>query len=169
MESLEAYDIHMTRDETYIRKAIELAEKALEQGEIPVGAIVVYKDRIIGEGINTTKTEHLSTGHAEIAAINQANRYLGQDKLDGCELFSTLEPCLMCTGAIMNARIGRVVFGAFDRDAGAMGGKLDLSTVFFKHNAEILGGILRERCEQLIQTFFEERRSKSVDNNYSLW
>ena len=158
----------MTRDEKYLFEALKLAERALEEGEIPVGAIVVYKDKVIGDGINSTKTDNLSTGHAEIAAINAANRYLKTDKLDGCELFTTLEPCLMCTGAVMNARISRVVFGAFDSDAGAMGGKIDLTTVFFKHSAEILGGICKQQCEDLLRRFFEEKR-KSVDNNKSLW
>lgn len=113
----------MTRDELYMKKALELAEIAAEQGEVPVGAIVVKRSsgEIIGRGFNRREYGHSPLTHAELVAIEEASRNLGGWRLMGCELFVTLEPCPMCTGAIINSRIERVVFGAYDKKAGSCG------------------------------------------------
>ena len=125
----------MTRDELYMKKALELAKIAAEQGEVPVGAIVVKRSsgEIIGRGFNRREYGRSPLTHAELVAIEEASRNLGGWRLMGCELFVTLEPCPMCTGAIINSRIERVVFGAYDKKAGSCGSVVNLFELPYNH------------------------------------
>ncbi len=148
----------MTRDEQYIEKALELANVAAAKGEVPVGAVVVYRDKIIGKGYNTREQEKSVLGHAEINAIQQATKTIGDFRLDESEIFVTLEPCAMCMGAIINARIKRLVFGAFDISAGCGGSVLELNETSFSPIKETLGGVLEQRCKTVIEDFFKTIR-----------
>ena len=146
-------------DEFFMREAISLARAAECLGEVPVGAIVVREGVIIGRGFNTPIGENDPTAHAEIAALRDAARNLGNYRLPGCELFVTLEPCAMCAGAIMHSRIARVIYGAADPKTGVHASVLDLFAVEkLNHHTEIVGGVLADECGQLLSRFFAERR-----------
>ncbi len=141
--------------------ALREAVTAFKAGEIPVGAIVVHKNHIIGRGCNSR--EHLQdpTAHAEILAITAAANYLESWRLEECTLYVTLEPCPMCAGAILNARLPRLVFGADDPEYGACGGKTQLcSGEYLNHKVEIFGGIEETRCQSLLNEFFQRQRQK---------
>lgn len=146
------------KNQDYMLEAIALAKKAAQLGEIPVGAVVVKNGEIIGRGYNTRETENSILGHAEINAINEATKTLGDWRLDGCDLYATLEPCPMCAGAIINARIGRVFFGAYDNVMGSFQSVADLSVMGYPNAPEIHGGILEADCKQLLTEFFEVLR-----------
>lgn len=148
----------MTRDERYITAALEQAEEAASLGEVPVGAVVVKENDIIARGHNRRETDKNALSHAETEAIRSACELLGDWRLDGCELFVTLEPCAMCAGAILQSRIKRVVFGAFDPAAGCMGSVIDMTLLPIGAPTELLGGVLQRECEDLLKRFFEERR-----------
>ena len=149
----------MTLDEEYMTKALELAEKAGAMGEIPVGAIVVDPDgNIIGEGYNLREHTNSPTAHAEILAIEQAAKHLGSWRLTGCTLYVTLEPCPMCAGAILNARIPRVVYGASDDKSGACGSVCDLFSMDFNHHPAIEKGVREAESAALLTDFFRELR-----------
>ncbi len=152
----------MTRDELYMKKALELAEIAAEQGEVPVGAIVVKRSsgEIIGRGFNRREYGRSPLTHAELVAIEEASRNLGGWRLMGCELFVTLEPCPMCTGAIINSRIERVVFGTYDQKAGSCGSVVNLFELPYNHKPLCTGGILQERCADTLTEFFKNLRRK---------
>ncbi|MBQ2963115.1 MAG: tRNA adenosine(34) deaminase TadA [Clostridia bacterium] len=144
-------------------RAIELAEKAAELDEVPVGAVVVKDGEIVGEGFNRRETGKNALAHAELEAINNACRRLGGWRLHQCEIYVTLEPCPMCTGAIINSRIKRVVFGASDYKAGSMGSIINLCDLPYNHKPEIQGGFMQEECSALLTEFFaklRERRAK---------
>ncbi|MBQ2813192.1 MAG: tRNA adenosine(34) deaminase TadA [Clostridia bacterium] len=144
-------------------RAIELAEKAAELDEVPVGAVVVKDGEIVGEGFNRRETGKNALAHAELEAINNACRRLGGWRLHQCEIYVTLEPCPMCTGAIINSRIKRVVFGASDYKAGSMGSVINLCDLPYNHKPEIQGGFMQEECSALLTEFFaklRERRAK---------
>ncbi len=147
-------------DEFYMERAVELASKAAEIGEVPVGAVVVKKatGEIIGEGYNRRECDKSPLAHAEIMAIDQASRKLGGWRLIGCELFVTLEPCPMCAGAIINSRVERVVFGAADLKAGSCGSVLNLFEYPYNHKPELTSGVLREKCSGILSEFFAELR-----------
>lgn len=145
-------------DAEYIKKALELANKAAEMGEIPVGALVVKDGEIIGEGYNLRESQGSAISHAEVIAIEEACRRLGSWRLSGATLYVTLEPCPMCTGAIINSRIDRVVFGAKDSAAGCCGSVVNLSAYPFNHAFKIEGGVCAEECLAVIREFFEKRR-----------
>ena len=147
-------------DHDYMRRAIELAEKAKALGEIPVGAVVVRNGEIIGEGYNLRETAHSAVSHAEIIAIEQACKAIGDWRLSDATIYVTLEPCPMCAGAIVNSRIKRVVFGAKDAAAGCCGSVLNFNSYPFTHSFDIEGGICSEECLQIIKEFFEERRKE---------
>ena len=150
----------MDRDEIYMRKALELAELAARQGEVPVGAIVVKRStgEIVGRGFNRREYGRSPLTHAEIVAIDQASRKLGGWRLVDCELYVTLEPCPMCAGAIINSRIQRVVFGAADPKAGSCGSVVNLFELPFNHKPEFIGGVLERECSQLLSDFFKKLR-----------
>ncbi len=147
------------RDEFFMREAIALANKASDMDEVPVGAVIVHKgERIVGRGYNARETEKNALCHAEIMAINEACKTLGGWRLPECELFVTLEPCTMCAGAVINARIGRVVFGAPDLRAGAFGTLISLNDLPLNHKAEIAGGVLEEECAEILRSYFKKKR-----------
>ena len=144
-----------------MREAISLARSAECLGEVPVGAVIVREGIIIGRGFNSPIGESDPTAHAEIAALRDAARTLSNYRLPGCELFTTLEPCAMCAGAILHARLTRVVYGARDLKTGVHGSVIDLFAVErLNHHTEVVGGVLAEECRQLLSSFFFERRAK---------
>lgn len=149
-------------DEFYMQKALELAKKAASIGEVPVGAVVVRKrdGEIVGEGYNLRESDKNPLAHAEIIAINEASRRLGGWRLIDCELFVTLEPCPMCCGAIINSRVERVVFGAFDKKAGSCCSVTRLFELPYNHKPELVGSVMEAECSQLLSDFFRELRSK---------
>ncbi len=148
----------MTRDEKFMSAALEQARLAAECGEVPVGAVVVYRDEIIAAAHNTRETDRCATSHAELRAMEQACRVRGGWRLFDCELFVTLEPCAMCAGAAVNARVDRVVYGASDLRFGALGSAFDLMTVGLNHKYEVVPGVLGDECRALLQEFFRARR-----------
>lgn len=151
----------MTPDEEYMTVALSLAARAYELGECPVGAIVVNPDGdIIGEGYNLREKLQSPTAHAEILAIEQAAKALGSWRLTGCTLYVTLEPCPMCAGAIMNARLKRLVYGAFDDKNGACSSVVNLFEERFTHIPFVRSRILMEQCGEILTSFFRELRDK---------
>jgi len=148
-------------DEFFMREALSLARSAECLGEVPVGAVVVSEGKIVGRGFNSPIGEHDPTAHAEIAALRDAARHLENYRLPGCELFVTLEPCAMCAGAILHARIARVIYGARDLKTGVHGSVVDLFAVErLNHHTEVVSGVLAEDCAQLLSSFFAGRRAK---------
>lgn len=146
-------------DDDWMAEALVLARAAQARGEVPVGAIVVRDGVMIGRGGNAPISASDPTAHAEIAALRDAARSLGNYRLPGCELFVTLEPCAMCAGAIFHARIARVVFGARDVKAGACGSVIDLfAEPRINHHATAVGGVRAEECARLLSEFFAARR-----------
>ena len=147
------------RDESYMRQALAMAERARAAGEVPVGAVVVRGDTVIGTGHNAPVGRHDPTAHAEVQALRDAANHLGNYRLPGCTLVVTLEPCAMCAGAIQHARIARVVFGANDPKTGACGSVVDLfGESRLNHHAQVSGGVLAAECGQLLSAFFAARR-----------
>lgn len=145
----------------YMKEALKEAEKALEKNEVPIGAVVVFNDEIIGRGHNCRENEKSVAGHAEIMAIEQACKTLGSWKLDNCSIFVTVEPCPMCAGAIMQSRIANVYYGAADEKAGAFGSVFDLTAIQgFSHYPIVRKQIMEKECAQLIQSFFKNIRAK---------
>ena len=143
-----------------MRAALDLASEAAAAGEVPVGAVVVKDGEVIGRGYNRPITTSDPTAHAEIIALREAARSLGNYRLTGCELYVTLEPCAMCVGAMVHARIARVVYGARDPKTGACGSIVDLPAVAtFNHHATFAGGVLAQECGDVLRRFFAERRS----------
>ena len=132
--------------EEYMRQALALAQEAAAHGEVPVGCVIVREGRIVGRGRNRREEKQHTSSHAEMEAIRQANEVLGTWRLDDCTLYVTLEPCPMCAGAILNARIPRVYYGARDREMGACGGVLNLFMEDFPHPPALVGGVLAEDC-----------------------
>ena len=146
-------------DQSFMRESLLLARAAADSNEVPVGAVVVQDGHVLGRGHNRTLTDCDPSGHAEIVALREAARAAGNHRLTEATLYVTLEPCAMCVGAISEARISRVVFGAYDEKAGACGSKLDLAdTDAMGHNMEINGGLLNEECAGVLREFFEARR-----------
>lgn len=153
-------------DEYWMEFALKEAEKAFENGEIPVGAIVVCKNSIIGRGYNLREALKDPTAHAEILAITSAAETLESWRLDDCTMYVTLEPCLMCAGAVLNARISRVVFGAYDEASGMCGSVDNLfDKNLLNHSTFVKGGVCKEQCKALIDSFFSELRKKREEKN----
>lgn len=149
-------------DEFYMRIAIELAQQAAAAGEVPVGAIVVKDSVVIGRGGNSPIDTHDPTAHAEIAALRDAAKNLGNYRLVGCSIYVTLEPCAMCTGAIQHARVARLVYGANDSKTGACGSVVNLMTEEkLNHHTEVFSGVLAQECGELLSDFFKQRRQKN--------
>jgi len=150
-------------DEDFMRAALEQAHLAGRCGEVPVGAVVVCAGQIVGRGFNQPIGRHDPTAHAEVMALRDAGQRLGNYRLPGCELYVTLEPCAMCAGAIMHARLSRVVFGARDPKTGVAGSVIDLfQERRLNHHATIVGGVLAEECGALLSSFFAARRKKAL-------
>ena len=146
--------------ETFMREALGLAGEAARAGEVPVGAVVVKDGRILGRGYNRPISSCDPTAHAEIVALREAAAAAGNYRLPGCELYVTLEPCAMCVGAMVHARIARVHFGATDPKTGACGSIVDLPAIaHWNHHGVFTGGLLAEECSALLRRFFAERRS----------
>lgn len=149
----------MTQDEKYMRQAIAQAKKAKKLGEVPIGCVIVYQDKIIGRGYNRRKTDKSTLGHAEITAIKKASKVMGDWRLEDCTIYITLEPCPMCAGAIVQARIPRCVVGTMNPKAGCAGSVLNLlDCEGFNHQVEFEEGVLREECKNILQEFFKDLR-----------
>ncbi len=149
-------------DQFFMQKALLQAMRAKDMLEVPVGAVLVKDDKIISRGFNRRETLQDATGHAEIIAIKKACNKLGSWRLSDCTLYVTLEPCPMCAGAIINARIPRVVVGAEDPKGGAFGGRIDLNSHGFNHMPTVEFGVLQQQCSQLLKDFFIELRNAKV-------
>ncbi|HYD80127.1 MAG TPA: tRNA adenosine(34) deaminase TadA [Paucimonas sp.] len=148
-----------TQDAIFMREAISQARNAWALGEVPVGAVVVKDGQVVATGFNQPIGTHDPTAHAEIMALRAAAAILGNYRLPGCELYVTLEPCAMCSGAMMHARLARVVYGAADPKTGACGSIVNLfEQEKLNHHTEVVGGVLAEECGQLLKDFFAERR-----------
>jgi tRNA(adenine34) deaminase len=142
-----------------MEEALRTAQRALEAGEVPVGAVVVCEDRIVGRGWNRNIGDSDPTAHAEIVALREAAAAVGNHRLEGCDLFATIEPCAMCAGALVHARIRRLVYGADDPKAGAVHSVMQVvNHPQLNHRMEVRRGILSGRCAELLQTFFRSRR-----------
>ncbi len=151
-------------DQTFMQAALEQAQNAQLVGEVPVGAVVVRNGQIIATGFNQPIGSHDPTSHAEIVALRQAAHQAGNYRLPDCELYVTLEPCAMCVGAMLHARLRRVVFGAFDRKTGAGGSVLNLfQETAINHHTEAIGGVMAAESVALLRSFFEERRAKRAE------
>lgn len=148
----------MNRDEKFMSAAINLAKNSAELGEVPVGALIVKNDNIISIGYNLRESSRNAAAHAEMMAINSACAALKSWRLSGCELYVTLEPCPMCAGAIINSRILRVIFGAYDLKAGSCGSKVNLFELGYNHRPEMLGGVLEKECSEVLKNFFKGLR-----------
>ena len=149
---------HSAEDISYMREAMRLAKMAEEIDEVPVGALVVRNGEIIATAYNTREHSKCATHHAEILAIEAACRALGGWRLPGCTLYVTMEPCAMCAGAIINARIPRVVFGAPDLRFGAFGSLINLADVPLNHKPDILGGVLKDENVDILRSYFKKKR-----------
>lgn len=148
-------------DETYMREAIRQAKKAYALGEVPIGCVIVYKAKIIGRGYNRRTIDKNTLAHAELTAIRKASRKMGDWRLEGCTLYVTLEPCQMCSGAIVQSRMDRVVIGCMNPKAGCAGSILNLLQMEeFNHQVDITTGVLGEACSQMMKDFFRELREK---------
>jgi tRNA(adenine34) deaminase len=149
----------MPEPQDFMREALAEAQRAWDQGEVPVGAVVVKDGVVIGRGFNQPISSHDPTAHAEIVALRAAAEAVGNYRLPGCELYVTLEPCVMCSGAMMHARLARIVFGASDPKTGACGSVVNMfDQEQLNHHAEVEGGLLAEDCGNLLKAFFAERR-----------
>ena len=148
----------LTEQEFYMQQALLLAREAAEAGEVPVGCIIVRNGEIVGRGRNRREEKQSTASHAEMEAIAEANRTLNSWRLEDCELYVTLEPCPMCAGAILNARIRRVWYGARDEAMGACGGVTNLFMESFPNRPALVGGILAEDCRSVLSEFFSKLR-----------
>ncbi len=146
--------------ERYMRQALRLAEEAAAAGEVPVGCVIVRDGQVVGQGRNRREEKQSTLSHAEMEAIRQANAALGSWRLEDCTLYVTLEPCPMCAGAILNARIPRVFYGARDSAMGACGGVLNLFMEDFPSPPALVGGILEEECRMVLENFFQSLRGR---------
>ena len=152
--------MYSEKDEFYMREAISLAQKAGELDEVPVGAVIVRGAEIVARAYNTRELSKCATHHAEVLAIEEACRAMGGWRLPETTLYVTMEPCVMCAGAIINARIPRVVFGARDIRFGAFGSALDLCKIPLNHTSEVLGGVLEDECRSILTDYFKKKREK---------
>ena len=151
----------MTEQEKYMAQALALAREAAAAGEVPVGCVIVRGGEIVGRGRNRREEKQSTASHAEMEAIAMANETVGSWRLDDCTLYVTLEPCPMCAGAIINSRIKRVVFGAYDPKAGSCGSVNNLFAFPYNHSPEVEGGFMQDECALLLKQFFAElRRTK---------
>lgn len=151
----------LTNDEKYMKKAIKQAEKAASLGEVPIGCVIVYEGRIIGRGYNRRKTDKNTLSHAELIAIRKASRVMGDWRLEGCTMYVTLEPCQMCAGAIVQARMDRVVIATMSPKSGCAGSILNLLNMKeFNHQVTITTGVLADECSSMLSDFFTDLRKR---------
>lgn len=151
----------MTRDEKYMKEAIKQAKKAYKIGEVPIGCVIVYGDKIIGRGYNRRTIDKNTIAHAEMMAIKKASKKMDDWRLEDCTMYVTLEPCQMCSGAIVQSRMKRVVIGCMNPKAGCAGSILNLLQMeAFNHQVELEIGVLEEECSGLMKQFFKELREK---------
>ncbi|HEX8817005.1 MAG TPA: tRNA adenosine(34) deaminase TadA [Terriglobales bacterium] len=147
------------QDELWMEEALRAAQRALEAGEVPVGAVAVCKGKIVGVGWNQNIAKSDATAHAEIVALREAGRNIGNHRLEECELFATIEPCAMCAGALVHARLKRLVYGADDPKAGAVHSVMQVvNHPRMNHQMAVRGGVLAGRCAKMVQEFFRARR-----------
>ena len=147
-----------------MKAALKEAVKAYQLGEVPVGAVIVFNNKIIARGHNTRELSQSVLGHAEINAIKKASKKIGSWRLEDCDIYVTLEPCSMCSGAIIQSRIKNLYFGAYDLKTGACGSVLNLFDYPFNHKVNVYGGIMEEECSRIIKDFFKELRQKNIAN-----
>lgn len=152
-------------DEKYMKEALKQARKAYAIEEVPIGCVIVYEDKIIARAYNKRNTKKCTLAHAELFAIQKACKKLGDWRLEGCTMYITLEPCQMCAGAIVQARIPRVVIGTHNKKAGCAGSILNLLQMKeFNHQVELTSGVLEKECSEMMKQFFREMRSKKKEN-----
>lgn len=148
-------------NEKWMKEAIKQAKKAAQKDEVPIGCVIVKDDQIIARAYNKREMKQCSTAHAEILAIEKACKKLGSWRLEDCDLYVTLEPCPMCSGAIIQSRIRNVIFGAYDPKGGCMGSNMNINDVRgFNHYPDIEGGILQDECSRFLKEFFKAKRKK---------
>ena len=149
----------LSEDERYMRQAITLAKKAAANGDVPIGCVIVYEGKVIARGYNRRNVDKTTLAHAEIMAIKKASKVLGDWRLEDCTMYVTLEPCQMCAGAIVQARVTRVVIGSMNAKAGCGGSILNLLEMQeFNHQAEVERGVLQEECSEMLSAFFRKLR-----------
>ena len=154
----------MTIDEKYMKAALQQAKKAYQIGEVPIGCVIVYQDRIIARGYNRRNTDKNTLSHAEMTAINRASKKMGDWRLEGCTMYVTLEPCQMCAGAAVQSRIDKVVIGSMSPKAGCAGSVLNiLQMEEFNHQVEIVSGVLEEECGKILSDFFVDLRIRNKE------
>jgi tRNA(adenine34) deaminase len=155
-----AFELHQDEiDRRFMQEAIELARKSLDAEDVPVGALVVYEGRVIGRGYNQREKLQDPTAHAEMLALTAAAEYIGHWRLEDCTLYVTLEPCPMCAGALVQARVSRLVYGAPDDKGGACGSRYEITQdPRLNHQVETIAGVMAEPCAELLQAFFRRRR-----------
>ena len=147
-------------DEKYMLIALEEAKKAAEKGEVPIGAVIVRNGEVIASAHNERETTFDATAHAETSAVREACKKLGGWRLPECDIYVTLEPCPMCAGAIINSRIDRVVFGAYDNREGSFGSLINLASYPYSSRPEIVGGVMEKECKEILSEFFKKIRGK---------
>ena len=153
----------LTREEKFMRKAIAAAKRGLKQGEVPIGAVVVFQDKVVASGYNRRAKLQLASAHAEMMAIDRACKKFGSWRLpEGCELYVTLEPCPMCMGASLNARVDKVYFGAYEQKGRSLTGEIANANLL-NHKTEVTGGVLSEECSALLSSFFISMRQKQKE------
>jgi tRNA(adenine34) deaminase len=159
-ENMKGNTAAVASDERWMREALALAREAEQAGEVPVGALVVFNGEVIGHGFNRSIADSDPSAHAEIIALREAAGRVKNYRLEGCELFATIEPCAMCAGAMVHARISRLIYGAEDPKAGAVGSVLQVvNHPRLNHRIEVTGGVLAKECAELLQAFFRQRRA----------
>jgi tRNA(adenine34) deaminase len=161
--SVDPHTAQLSMDEHWMQEALRAAQRALEAGEVPVGAVVVHEGKLVGRGFNRNIADSDPTAHAEVVALREAGAAIGNHRLGDCELFATIEPCAMCAGALIHARLKRLVYGADDPKAGAIRSVMQvLNHPSLNHRMEVRGGVLAGRCAELLQVFFRQRREEKL-------
>ena len=153
----------LTREEKFMRAAIRIAQKGLAEGEVPIGAVVVYENKVVARGYNRRARLQLASAHAEMMAIDKACKRFGSWRLpEGCELYVTLEPCPMCMGAALNARVDKIYFGAYEQKGRSLTGELAAANLL-NHKTEVVGGVLEGECSGILTEFFTEMRRRAKE------
>lgn len=153
----------LTREEKFMRAAIRIAKKGLKEGEVPIGAVVVYEDKVVAKGYNRRARLQLASAHAEMMAIDKACKKFHSWRLpEGCELYVTLEPCPMCMGAALNARVDKIYFGAYEQKGRSLTNELAAANLL-NHTTEVTGGVLQQECSELLSSFFIAMRQKQKE------